>query len=300
MAGVFICLESWLAERSGTASRGTVLGAYMIALYSGQALSQFLIAIGGPVSVLPFVGASILLSLSVIPIALTRSAQPVLPDVAAFGLKRLYRASPLGVAGCLASGVILGAFYGIGPVFARAAGLDAFGTALFMSAAIGGGVFLQLPLGRLSDAIDRRKVVLGTFAVAAAVSAFIAAADARGPLLFLGAALFGGTTFALYPLCVAHTNDHLRDEDRTGASAGLVLAYSAGAVAGPLIGAGAMNAAGPAGLFLLTGGCAAAVFLFALWRLLVRPPVPGDRQRVFLALPRTTPAAAPLDPLSRP
>lgn len=299
MAGVFICIESWLAQRSESASRGMVLGSYMVSLYSGQALSQFLLLAGGPNSFLPFAFASILLSVSVIPIAMTRTSQPVLPDVTAFGYRRLFRASPLGIAGCVGGGLILGAFYGLGPVFARMSGFDTATTAAFMSAAIAGGIILQLPLGRLSDAIDRRKVILGSFIVVAAVSlGFASSQEPSLPLLLSGGVLFGGTAFALYPLCVAHTNDHLDDHERTGATGGLVLAYSLGAAAGPLLAAAALGAAGAGGLFLFTAGCAATLFVFALWRMVVRPPVPGEDQRAFLALPRTTPTSAPLDPLA--
>ena len=42
MAGVFVCLESWLNQQASARTRSTVLAAYMIALYSGQAAGQFL------------------------------------------------------------------------------------------------------------------------------------------------------------------------------------------------------------------------------------------------------------------
>src|SRR3546814_6857661 len=72
-------------------------------------------------------------------------------------LTRLYRTSPLGFVGAAVTGVMMGAFYGLGAVFARGVGLNTAGTALFMSATILGGVALQWPLGRLSDLVDRRR-----------------------------------------------------------------------------------------------------------------------------------------------
>ena len=112
-------------------------------------------------------------------------------------------------------------------------------------------------------------------------------------------AVFGGVSFALYPLCVAHTNDHLTPDQRVGASSGLVLAYSLGAVAGPMAGVGFMSAFGPRGLFVFIGFCAMAVLGFALWRLRAAPPVPATQQMPYQILPRTTPAMAALDPLAR-
>lgn len=299
MAGVFICVESWLNDRSGPATRGKILAAYMICLYLGQAAGQFLLGLGdGPGAFRVFILVSILLSLSVLPVALTRMTPPQLPEVASLSARRLYAASPLGVVGTVASGLVLGAIYPLGPVFARdAAGFDAAGTALFMSVVISGGVLLQWPLGRLSDAFDRRLVTLATLAALTLAGAAVPLAAQHGQAALLGAAaLFGGFAFALYPLCVAHTNDHLPREERIAASGGLVLAFSAGATLGPLAASAAMSILGSAGLFAFTACIGAAGFLFGLWRLRVRGPVPSEQQGPFLALPRTTPAAAALHP----
>src|SRR5690606_18419706 len=109
----------------------------------------------------------------------------------------------------------------------------------------------------------------------------------------------GGLSFALYPLCVAHTNDHLSAKQRVSASGGLVLTYSVGAAAGPTAGAGVMMAAGSGGLFLFIGACALLTLLFALWRQIRREPVPTGLHRPYPSLPRTTPVASELDRLPR-
>lgn len=296
MAGVFVCLESWLSESAEPETRGAVLASYMIALYAGQAIGQFLLNLGNAIPSLPFMAASILLSLTVIPVALTKIAGPSLGEAEPLGVGRLYAISPLGIVGAAATGLMLGAFYGLGAVYVRRLGLDFSETALFMSIVILGGVALQWPLGRLSDRFDRRRVIVGTFAGAVAAGLAIALTGAPGVLLLLLGALYGGFSFALYPLCVAHTNDHLTPEQRVAASGGLVLAYSAGAAAGPVAGAAAMTALGPAGLFLFIALCAGAALAFALWRQMAARPVPDALQRPYQVLPRTTPMSAALDP----
>nr|WP_280842822.1 MFS transporter [Pararoseomonas baculiformis] len=303
MAGIFICVESWLNDRATPATRGKILAAYMICLYSGQAVGQFLLGLDeGPGRPQVFMLVSILVSLAVLPVALTRQAPPIMPDVASLPARRLYAASPLGLVGTIGSGLILGAIYALGPVFARAAaGLEAQGAALFMSAVIFGGVLLQWPLGRLSDAFDRRRVIAGTLAALAASAMVVPllAREGQGALL-ASAALFGGFAFALYPLCVAHTNDHLGRQERVAASGGLVLAYSAGATAGPLAGSTAMSVLGAPGLFAYAAIIAGLVLGFALWRMLARAPVPAERQGTFQPVPGTTPLAAPLNPRGAP
>jgi MFS family permease len=79
IAGVYVCLESWLNERAEPTTRGLILAGYMIALYVGQAIGQFLLNLSETSPAFPFVLASILISLSAIPVVLTRILAPV-PD----------------------------------------------------------------------------------------------------------------------------------------------------------------------------------------------------------------------------
>jgi MFS family permease len=159
-------------------------------------------------------------------------------------------------------------------------------------------VALQWPLGRLSDRFDRRRVIVAAFGGTLAASLAIWLLDAPGILLLVFGALFGGLSFGLYPLCVAHANDRLAPEQRVAATGGLVLMYSAGAAAGPLTGALAMTLAGASGLFLYVAVCAGGTVLFGLWRQARALPVPAHQQQDYQVLPRTTPVSAALDPLA--
>lgn len=296
LAGVYVCLESWLSERAEPRTRGTVLAAYMIALYSGQAAGQFLLTLGDATR--PFMVASILISLSIMPLALTRSRSPPLGEQPLMSVPRLYGVSPLGTVGAGVTGVILGAFYGLGAVYVRRLGLDVAATAAFMSTVIAGGVALQWPLGWLSDRFDRRRVIVGALVGTTAVTASLALMGAAGSLLLVFGALFGGLSFALYPLCVAHASDQIAPDQRVGASGGLVLIYSAGAALGPIAGASAMSAFGAQGLFAFLAACAGGASAFGIWRLAAGATVPSDLQQSYQLLPRTTPMSASLDPLA--
>lgn len=295
VAGVFICIESWLNDRADATTRGSILAWYMVALYSGQALGQLLLRSGNTAPQVPFELASVLITLAIIPVCLTRSPAPLLEDAASLPLRRLYEASPLGVVGAGITGLMLGAFYGLAAVYARRIGLDLKGTASFMTAVILGGVALQWPLGRLSDRFDRRHVILGCLAATLAVSLALAAAPGGFILFALGAA-FGGLAFALYPLCVAHANDRLLAAERVAASGQLVLLYSAGAALGPMGAASTMSLLGIGGMFWFIALAAMGTLAFGLWRLVASAPVPSAAQQDFQILPRTTPVAALLDP----
>ncbi|MBB5984809.1 MFS family permease [Sphingobium sp. B1D3A] len=296
VAGVFVCLESWLNDRAEARTRGTILAAYMVALYCGQAVGQSLLGATGTLPGMPFQIASILISLAIIPLCLTRSSAPPPLEASAFSIRALLAISPLGALGAAATGLMLGAFYGLAAVHVRRLGLDLTETAAFMMIVILGGVALQAPLGHLSDRFDRRRVIVLSFAATAFVSMALALWPGGGvPLLVLGA-LFGGLSFALYPLCVAQCNDRLLAADRVAASGRLVLLYSIGAALGPLGGAVFMSVIGTGGLFLFIALCASAMLVFGLWRQAFFAPVPAPAQQDFQIVPRTTPMASLLDP----
>jgi MFS family permease len=296
VAGVFICLESWLNDRAEPQMRGSVLAAYMVALYSGQAVGQLLLGAAGAYPAIPFQIASILISLAIIPLCLTRSSAPAPVEATAFSIRSLLAASPLGTIGALATGLMLGAFYGLAAVHVRRLGLELPETARFMMIVILGGVALQWPLGRLSDRYDRRAVIIVSFAIVLLVSLALALTGSGGIGLMALGALFGGLSFALYPLCVAHCNDRLLESERVTASGRLVLLYSVGAACGPVCAAGVMTVSGTGGLFLFIAMCAGLALVLGLWRQRASDPVPSTEQQEFQIMPRTTPMASLLDP----
>ncbi|GLR78938.1 MFS transporter (plasmid) [Azospirillum oryzae] len=299
MAGLYMCIESWLNGTATNESRGQLLSAYMVTLYGASGVGQQLLRLDDESGIRLFMVVSILLTLALVPVALTRTTPPQLPDVSSFGIRRLYQSSPLGVAGVFISGAITGSIYGLAPVFGAASDFGVSGTALFMSVLILGGMALQWPLGRLSDRFDRRSVIIGLTATLSLISVcMIAAAGMNQHLaLMLVAPLFGGLSFTIYPICAAHTNDYVRREDMVSASGGLILSNSVGAIIGPPLASTLMTTTGPAGLFAFIGGGALCATIYGLWRSRVRPPLPAEEQAAFRPLPQTTPTVSPLDPM---
>jgi MFS family permease len=296
LAGVYVCIESWLNERAEPDTRGSVLAGYMICLYMGQAAGQYLLNLNDTRPSIPFLASSVLVSLASIPVLLTHIPAPAIGDAPRLSLRRLYDISPLGVVGAIATGMMLGGFYGLAAVSVRRIGLDLGSTAMFMSAVILGGVALQWPLGLLSDRYDRRRVIVLTFAGTLLVCTGLMLTQGDGVQLLALGALFGGLSFALYPLCVAHANDRLEGDERIGATGGMVLLYSAGAALGPVGGSAAMSLPIGGGLFAFLALCAGAALAFGLWRQASTLPVPSETQGSYQILPRTSPVVTMLDP----
>jgi MFS family permease len=296
-AGLYVVMESWINAASTNATRGLVLSVYMLVSLGGLAFGQQLLNLYSPAGFELFILSSALISLSLVPFVLTTRVAPEVPATAGFDLRRMYAISPLGIVGCFGTGLTNGAFWGLGPLFAQGIGLSVAGISIFMSAVIFGGVALQLPLGRLSDRVDRRKLIMAACVSNALLGAAIFAGAYRSDLLLFGLAfVFGGFALTLYSLCVAHTNDFMEEADLVEASGALLLAYGVGALLGPFLGSLLMVAIGPQGLFLYVAIASAALAVFALHRMRRRPPMPKEQQETFVAVPETTPVVHQLDP----
>ena len=249
-AGLFIVIESWLLLLGDAKTRGKILAFYMIALYAAQAMGQFLINLGNPSDLLLFAVVSMLSSLAVIPLSITKIGQPEIAEPASLNFMQLYKISSSGVIGCLCSGLILGAIYGVLPLF-LAKSLDSNKlVSFFMSLTIFGGMALQYPIGKLSDKLDRRIVLAVISFLAALISIFSTLAFHHlwisGVVIFI----FGGLTFTLYPASISHACDNLSSEHMISATQGLLLTYSIGATIGPFISPLFMTFLGANGLFI--------------------------------------------------
>lgn len=227
--------ESWLNGQTPTAQRGRVFAAYMAVNLGSLAAAQQLLRLDAPTSHTLFVLAGILTAVSLVPVAWTRMSQPKVEDAQRLGVRRMWAVAPLAVAASFLSGLAMGAFWGLGPLYAGRIGLDASGIATFMTSAILGGALLQIPLGRISDTYDRRRVI-GVVAAAAAFGALALLGLSYAGLWVIPAiAIYGGLAFAVYPVAIAHLVDHLEPADVLSGGSSLLLLHGVGAALGPAL-----------------------------------------------------------------
>ena len=186
--------------------------------------------------------------------------------------KDLFAVSPVGVVGTIAAGLINASLNGLGPIYAADRGLSIAQVSAFMASIILGGMVLQFPIGRLSDRLDRRTILI-VVALATSACAFgivWATRDARWPMFVLAVA-YGGFAFTVYPLSSAQVNDRADPDRLVQVAAGLLIAYGIGAIAGPIAASQIMGRVGPQGLFLFIAGVAVSLALFTLLRMVIRP-----------------------------
>lgn len=282
-AGIYVVAESWLNAQATRATRGRLFAVYMVVLYFGLGAAQFLLVLSNPRTAGPFMLVSALISLALVPIALSDQPTPAVLVPQRVRLADLYHDSPFGVVGVAAAGVISSILFSIGPVYARLRGLDTTGVATYMGASIFGAVAAQYPIGALADRLDRRAVIAGVCVVATAVATTLAVFNDLPHVLFVSlAAVFSALVLTIYPLAVSHVNDRLEPAQIVQASSTLLLLNGSAAILGPTLATSVISVYGPAAYFAVLATITGALALYGLWRKIRRQPVPSSHKAPFV------------------
>ncbi|GAB4525655.1 MAG: MFS transporter [Amphiplicatus sp.] len=286
-AGLFMVIESWINERATNANRGRILSVYRIIDLVALTVGNAMLTIADPASFELFAIVSILVSIALVPVALTRSPAPKPIETARLDLRKLYAVSPAAAAAAPLAALANAAFWAMGPVYVQRLGHDAATIAAFMSAAIIGAAALQWPLGWLSDRIDRRKVMAGA-SLMGALCAFALAqfgAASQTWLIVLGA-FVGAFIIPMFGLAAAHANDHAAPEEAVATNGGLLLLHGLGSVVGAAAGGVIISLAGPSSLFDYVGVVYTAVAAVCIYRITRRAPLPEEEKTPFVPVPK--------------
>lgn len=291
LVGFYMVIESWLNTKTEPEHRGQIFAFYMIVNMVAIAGSQQFLHFASPEGFVLFSIAAMMVCFSVLPLAATRFPQPEVTPVPRVTIRRLWIAAPAAVAGAVASGLTMGTFWSMGPLYASRLGMDPGGVAMLMTATIMGGALLQWPLGRLSDRGDRR-YVLGAAAGGAAIAA-VAMAGLGGfeRALLIAAFVYGGMAFAIYPVVVAHLVDHLSHEDILSGNAGVLLLHGLGAAAGPSLVGALMGLGGAAALPLFFAAILGPLAIYVFLQTRRTPDEIVEEPAQFVPMMRTAPTA---------
>jgi len=291
-AGLSVIVESWLNALVPNQQRGRVLTIYVLVyglfFGGGQLLSQNLRA-NGPE---PLILSAIATILALVPMAGIDVKAPELPHRVTIQVLKALRTSPASVLACLLNGLILTAFTTVGPLFGERIGFDQPHIVVLMACVSLGGLFLQWPIGYVSDKTDRLYALIGLGAGTLAVSVSLITASSATPFLLLALlfAVFGGLAESLYAVGVAHANDRAATADYVALSSTLLFTWALGAAIGPTTGTLAMQLTTPSAFFVYASALTLAFTLFAVWRLLRRRTdrIVESREE-FLTYPQTSP-----------
>ncbi len=319
MIGILIIVESWLNDRATNKTRGKVLSLYMFLTFFGFALGNLLLNVSSPQKYEPFILISLLFSIALIPILLTKRKPPTFKKTGSIKIKELFKISPFGSFSTFCSGFIFSAMFTMLSVYAVTMNLSVFEISILLFSVTLAGAIFQWPIGSLSDNYDRRIVIIGC-CIASSIFAFLSI-KASGlsfdnlfieemfrfnyfstetsmdkTKLFIFIILLAGMTLPLFALNLALVNDYIPKEKFVAAGAGLNIVFGLGAIAGPIICSVLMNFLGPNGFFIHLIIFLLVIAFFGIFRL-TRRKYEDNPDSTFTPLPKDiTPLGIELDP----
>lgn len=297
-AGAAMIVESWLNEQTDRSSRGKVFGTYQMVNLSATTAGQLVLTLGDTRGYLFFVIAAMVYAMALIPTAVSSSRAPKPLVATKLNLKELWVNSPVAVVSAVLLGVSNSSFGTLAAVFGTQLGMPISQLALFVAMPVMASALVQIPIGALSDKIDRRFVLIGMGVLAITADLLFIFSPEPTTVMLIGFALmFGMAIFTMWPLAIAHANDHAPPEGYVRTSGGLLLLFGLGSIVGPLVSGLTMEQVGPTGLFMVTLGAHIGVILYAAYRISQRAAVPRADKTHFVSSPsarNTTPQTSTL------
>ena len=317
MISIFVVVESWLNDRATNKSRGKVLSIYMIITFIGIGLGTLLLNFEDPKKYEPFILVSLLLSIALIPILLTKRKPPTFKKTTSIKIKELYKISPLATFSMLCTGFIHPVIFTLGSVYGALMNFSVLEISLYLFLITIAGALFQWPIGYLSDKFDRRLIIIITSLLSAILAILCFFSVTKSPdfinlssdwkilfqhianhrmYFYIFISLYAGLCLPLFSLNLAYVNDFLPKEKFVSAGAGLQLIFGMSAMVAPFLCSIFMKNLGPNGLFLFLFIFQLLIVIFGIYRITIRPSK-DNPENTFTTLPRNiTPVGIQLDP----
>ena len=250
-AAIYIVCESWLNDRADNKSRGQLIGFYMIVLYFSTSAGGMLVNLRATTDAQLFILTSLLISLALVPILLTKKPAPDFSTPKFLSLKELYTKSPMAFVGSFSIGMVYSALFGLMGVFGAKIGLSIFQISILVFVNMFVGAIFQYPVGKISDKYDRRTILLSLNLIAIASLIFIYLLGSLSfnlLLVFIG--IHSAVSLPYYAVVISHMNDFLEKDEIVSGSSTLTLVNALGMVMGPMLASGFMAYFGAYGYFL--------------------------------------------------
>ncbi len=283
VAGLYLIIESWLNEFADNTNRGLIMSIYIVVNYAAFTTGQLLATLSDPENFFLFAIASIIISVAVMPVAMTKAAQPAPIAVVKLELFKVFRTAPAAIVAALLVGSVQGSHISFAAIYAVDKGYETLSQApVFAAVFVIGGMIGQWPIGRISDRFDRR-IVLLIISIFGILGSLLISSFDKAPfmLLLLMGGFIGAMVQPAYSLAAAHGYDHAETEGYVKMAAGLLVAFGIGSTLGPFITSIMMSYFGPDALFLFPAVMLALLCLYLVQRIVRKDAIQTEDKEGF-------------------
>lgn len=252
---LFAVSEFWINAVAPPNRRGLIMGIYATALSIGAAAGPLLLSLLGTQGWAPYLAGGAVLACGLIPLLLARGMAPKIADDGdGHGVLSFIRRSPIATLAALVFGAIETAVMSFLPLYGLRLGLPEGQASLLLTIAVMGNVAFQIPLGIISDRIDRRFLLLFCSVVGTVGAFALPYVSVTSMTFHIAIFIVTGIVGSLYTVGLAHLGARFHGADLAAANAAFVMLYSIGLIIGPpLVGFG-MDLYDPYGFAIVIGG----------------------------------------------
>ena len=295
--GLFIVAQSWLNDAVGNAWRGRVIAVFYMTYVLGLGFGSHLLTyipldgVRAPLLTIAFI------TLAILPVGLTRLPPPPPPEAVSIAIRSVWRISPVALVALACVGGLTLLVQGFAPIYASAIGYAKGDVALLLLFMQSGMIVVQLPLGWVSDQVDRRKVlVLASAILIAGAAAATRMSGADLMWLIVVFALWAGAAETIYSVATAHANDRADPQYYVSLSATLLIVWSVSGFLLPGLATALTPVLGAKAFMFVTVAVAIGFTGFVVWRVIHKDPVPDEETEPFQAISAQAPHTPELAP----
>lgn len=246
--------ETWISMLPSERWRGRVIAAYAIVFGIGLSLGPVALNFIGTEGTAPFVFCAALLVGSGVPALVVYRHAPVLGQgTQRVRIRYALRIAPVGILAAFLCGVAEQSLLGLLPLWGLGIDLDTASAVFLTTLFAVGGVVFMLPIGWLTDRMDRFTLLVRVVALST-LCTLILPAMANLPMILSSTVLvLGGMVAAFYTLgltLIGETST-TRNADLVSLNTVFIMAYTAGMVVGPIAAGAGMDLWPPHGLMLV-------------------------------------------------
>lgn len=225
--------ETWINSVSSQNSRNRVIAVYVSIFFVGFALGPPILQVIGTQGILPYVIGAVGVAASALPSVLARKLAPGFHHDETRGLFAAGRLAPIATLGGFIAGFSEMTFFALLPNVALGSGSTQNEALNLLTMLLLGGIFLQFPLGWLSDKLPRTKVLLAVTAAMFVLLWLLPSLLAMPLVAGIVAFILGGIVLGFYTSSLAIIGEEVGPQDLAAANAAFLVMYQLGGMIGP-------------------------------------------------------------------